>query len=185
MASNTTVVHQTLANLQAAYEGESNAHAKYTTFAVKADQEGYRDVASLFRAAARAEQIHAENHARVIRTMSAEPTCAIHAVVPSTTRDNLLMAIEGEEYERDVMYPGFIAEAIASNQKGALRTFRLALEVEAEHARLYRAALDNLRAGRPQVNYYVCVICGFTTADGNFARCLVCNNPRERFETVS
>lgn len=40
-------------------------------------------------------------------------------------------------------------------------------------------------AGRPQVSYYVCAICGFTTVDGNFARCLVCNNPRERFETVS
>jgi rubrerythrin len=184
MASSTTVVHRTLTNLQAAYEGESNARAKYTAFAVKADQEGFRDVASLFRAAARVEQIHAENHARVIRTMSAEPTCATHAVVLGTTRDNLLMAIEGEEYERDVMYPRFIAEAIASNQKGALRTFKWALEVEAGHARLYRAALDNLRGGRPQATYYVCVVCGFTTADGNFARCLVCDNPRERFETV-
>ena len=168
MASSTTVVHQTLTNLQAAYEGESNACAKYTAFAVKADQEGFRDIASLFRAAARAEQIHAENQARVIRTLGAEPTCTIHAVVPGTTRDNLLTAIEGEEYERDVMYPGFITEAIASNEKGAVRTFKWALEVEAEHAKLYRAALDNLGTGRPQVGDYVCVICGFTTADGTW-----------------
>ena len=56
----------TVQNLMAAFEGESNAHAKYTAFADKADSEGLLGAASLFRAAARAEQIHAANHARVI-----------------------------------------------------------------------------------------------------------------------
>ena len=41
----------TLDNLQAAYNGESNASAKYAAFAKKADEEGYGQVASLFRAA--------------------------------------------------------------------------------------------------------------------------------------
>ena len=43
----------TLENMQAAFNGESNAHAKYLAFAARADSEGYGEVASLFRAAAR------------------------------------------------------------------------------------------------------------------------------------
>src|ERR1035441_3646768 len=103
MASTATVSATTLANLQAAYEGESNACAKYTAFAVKAVEEGFMDVASLFRAAARAEQIHAENHARVIRKFGADPKCTIHEVTVGSTAENLAAAIAGEEYERDVM----------------------------------------------------------------------------------
>jgi hypothetical protein len=57
----------TLENMQAAYNGESNAHARYLAFAKPADQEGYGEVASLFRAAARAEEIHPGNHAVVIK----------------------------------------------------------------------------------------------------------------------
>lgn len=174
----------TLQNLQAAYEGESNARAKYLAFAAKADEEGHKDVASLFRAAARAEQIHAENHAKVIRSMGAEARCEIHPVEVKTTAENLKVAIAGEEYERDVMYPGFIAEARESKQNAAVRTFTWALDAEAEHAKLYRAALESLSAGKPAVTWYVCVICGYTTSDGEFARCAICNNPRERFETV-
>jgi rubrerythrin len=102
---------KTLENLQAAYNGESNAHAKYTLFAKKADAEGYCQVASLFRAAARAEQIHAQNHARVIRKLGAEPVATIEAHPVKSTRENLQTAIAGETYERDTMYPAFIQEA--------------------------------------------------------------------------
>ena len=185
MASTATVPATTLANLQTAYEGESNARAKYIAFAARAVEEGFIDVASLFRAAARAEQIHAGNHARVIRNFGADPKCTIHEITVGSTAENLAAAIAGEEYERDVMYPAFLAEAQSAKQPAAGRTFHWAMEAEREHARLYRAALDQLRAGKPQVTYYVCLVCGYTTADGHFARCQICNNPREKFETIS
>src|SRR5579863_7767949 len=60
-------------DLQAAFSGESNAHARYLSFAQKADAEGYHGAASLFRAAARAEEIHAGNHAEVIRSAGGIP----------------------------------------------------------------------------------------------------------------
>jgi rubrerythrin len=62
----------TVANLLAAYEGESNAHIKYVVFAAKADAEGWHGAASLFRAAARAEEIHATNHSRVLKQLGVE-----------------------------------------------------------------------------------------------------------------
>lgn len=179
------VTAETLANLQAAYNGESNARAKYTTFATKADEEGYFGVASLFRAAARAEEIHAENHARVIRQYGATPQTTIEPATVKTTADNLKAAIAGEEYERDVMYPNFLQQANKEGNSAARRTFDLALQAEAEHARLYHAALENLTNMHAKTDYFVCQVCGYTTADGDFARCTICNNPRERFDVVN
>lgn len=56
----------TVTNLLIAFEEKSNAHAQHEAFAVQADLEGLHGVASLFRATALAEQIHANNHAKVI-----------------------------------------------------------------------------------------------------------------------
>jgi rubrerythrin len=176
---------ETLANLQAAYNGESNARAKYLKFALKAYEEGYFGAGSLFRAAARAEEIHAENHARVIRQLGAMPEAKIELPEIQTTALNLKHAISGEEYERDVMYPGFIVEAKKSGATAAVRTFEYALAAEAEHARLYAETLKTLESHRAKTDYYVCVVCGFTTPDGDFARCQVCNNPKERFEVIN
>src|SRR3974377_925327 len=60
------VSSQTLDNLNTAFQGESNAAHRYEAFAKKADAEGYAQAARLFRAAARAESIHRENHKQAI-----------------------------------------------------------------------------------------------------------------------
>ena len=183
--ANVATASATLEHLQTAYDGESNARVRYRLFAVQADLDGYRDVASLFRAAARAEQVHAENHARVIRSMGAEPKKTIRPTQVENTAKNLETAIRGEEYERDVMYPEFVAEAKESRQNAAARSFSYALDVEAIHANLFRQALEQLQLGEGPVEYYVCLVCGFTTAEVEIERCGVCGNPRERFEIVS
>src|SRR5512142_2024615 len=121
---------KTLDNLQAAFNGESNARARYLAFAAKADQEGYAQAASLFRAAARAEEIHAANHAVVITNMGAVPKAVIEPSAVKSTRENLEAAIAGETYEREVMYPDFIAVAKEEKNSPALRTFTYALKVE-------------------------------------------------------
>ena len=52
----------TTENLRAAFAGESEANRRYLAFAKKAEEEGLKNVARLFRAAAEAETIHAHNH---------------------------------------------------------------------------------------------------------------------------
>jgi rubrerythrin len=153
----------TLENLQAAYSGESTANARYLVFAQKADEEGYGEVASLFRAAAKAEEIHANNHAAVIREMGGAPAAHIEPTLPKTTRENLKVAIEGETYERDIMYPEFIEVAKRQKASAALRSFTFALKVEAVHAVLYQDALDSLENLRGKKHtYFVCPDCGNT-----------------------
>lgn len=175
----------TIDNLQAAFNGESNAHNRYLAFAAKADEEGYTQVASLFRAAAAAEEIHAAGHARVIRKMGATPTAQIAAPVVKSTRENLLVAIAGEIHERDVMYPDFIRQAEAESNKAALMTFNGALVAEAEHARFYQDALDHLESWRGgKRSFYVCEICGFTLAAEPTDVCQVCHARKEKFKRI-
>jgi rubrerythrin len=176
----------TLRNLKAAFEGESNAHARYTAFAVKADSEGLHGAASLFRAAARAEQIHAESHARVLRQLGAEAAATIQPVRVKSTIENLNEARAGERYEIDSMYPEFIREAKGHNNTAAVRTFEWAIEAEKTHARLFSEAIAVLESGWliAARNYYVCAACGYTAETPESERCPTCNLQCEKFEVV-
>jgi rubrerythrin len=180
-------VHEpkTLLNLQAAYNGETNAHFRYLSFAKGADEEGFAPVASLFRAAARAEEIHAKNHAEVIRALGAEPKAEVETAVIRSTHENLQEAIKGEVYERDEMYPTFLHQARLEKNQQAARTFHLAQRAETEHAALFTEALKELvRLRGGAIIYYVCPVCGFTSAKADGQRCPVCSCPTDRFEQV-
>ncbi len=100
---------QTIKNLNAAYQGESNASNRYAKFAEKADAEGYSQVAKLFRAASTAEAIHRDTHkAAILELGGVVETFQLDPVKPGTTEENLKAAIKGESYERDTMYPGLL-----------------------------------------------------------------------------
>ena len=181
----------TEANLLAAHEGESNAHAKYVLLAIKADAEGWHGAASLFRAAARAEEIHASNHARVLRQLGSEAKCQIHPAEVKSTLENLKTALAGEQYEIDTMYPAFIAEAVATDIPVAKRSFTWAMEAEKTHAQLYAQAIklveneskDSWAASAR--DFYVCAACGYTTKTPEEQdRCPVCNLAFDKFEVI-
>jgi rubrerythrin len=176
---------KTLDNLMAAYNGESNARAKYLEFAKKADQEGFAGAASLFRAAATAEGTHAATHAEVIKKLGGTPKAEIALPPIKTTAENLKVALEGETYERDTMYPAFIAEAKASGNKDALRAFNFAVSAEAEHAKLYGDAGANLEAWRAARTFFVCPVCGKTVLAVGFEKCPVCFTPAEKFAKIA
>lgn len=175
----------TMSNLQTAFNGESNAHARYLAFAAKADAEGYSGAASLFRAAARAEEIHAVNHAAVIKTFGGVPVAKLEDPGVKSTRENLETALQGETYERDVMYPEFIRQAKSETSSEALQTLTFARAAEVEHARLYAEALQDLESMKSSHTFYVCPVCGFTTEDPNSEPCPTCATPKESFETVT
>ncbi len=177
----------TLENLQAAFNGESNANARYTAFAEKANQEGYGEVASLFRAAANAEAVHATNHAVVIKKLGGTPEAKIVTPVVNSTKENLEAAIKGESYERDTMYPEFLKQARAEGNRDAVQTFNYARTAESEHAKLYSQALNDLPKlkGSKSKDYYVCKVCGFTTAQMDFSKCPSCFTQKDKYEKVS
>jgi rubrerythrin len=161
-------------DLQAAFAGESQANRKYLAFAKKADAEGQPQVAKLFRAAAAAETVHAHNHLRALDGVG-------------STADNLKAAIAGENYEWVTMYPEFIQDAEAESAKRALASFKFAFEVEKLHEELYQKALNALEGEKPlpEVDYYVCPICGYTHEGPLEGICPICKTPANRFEKIN
>lgn len=157
-------------NLQAAFAGESQANRKYLAFAKRADEEGYPQIARLFRAAAEAETIHAHNHLGVMGGIG-------------STADNLKAAVEGESYEFSEMYPKFIQEAKAEDEDDARISFYGANEVEKIHHQLFTEALDHL-GNDADVDYYVCQVCGNTVAGRPPHICPICGQPEHNFKKV-
>jgi len=159
-------------DLMAAFSGESQANRKYLAFAKKADEDGFAQVARLFRAAAAAETVHAHNHFRAADEVK-------------STEENLKNAIAGEHYENSEMYPAFIKDAEAEGDKKALRSFNFANEVEKVHEQLYKEALATLGKPGETYDYYICPICGYTHARTAPDVCPVCGAMGSKFEKIS
>jgi len=161
-------------NLAEAFAGESQANRKYLAFAKKAEQDGFAQVAKLFRAAADAETIHAHAHFRVMGGVQG-------------TEANLEAAIEGEGFEFQQMYPKFVEEAEAEDNKPALNSFKNALAVEEIHHGLYSKALEAVKSGSdlPAKKIYVCEVCGNTVEGEAPDKCPICNAPKDKFKEIA
>ena len=158
-------------DLMAAFAGESQARNKYIAFGKKADDEGYEAAAKLFRAAAEAEKVHAQNHFKAAGEVK-------------STAENLQAAINGENYEVTNMYPPMLKNAEEEGNKKAAISFNYALEVEKIHEALYREALASLSKDAEVFDYYVCPICGYTHPRNAPEKCPVCGTPGSKFTQV-
>ena len=184
-AAQAAVSQQTLDNLNSAFQGESNAAHRYEAFAKKADTEGHAYVARLFRAAAKAEAIHRDTHKKAILELGGKiKDFKLDEVKSGTTAENLQAAIKGESYERDTMYPEFMAQAKADGAKPAIRTLLYAQKAEAEHAKLYQDALDNL-GKNADLPLYVCKVCGYTVTKLPDKNCPSCREPVSNYERIN
>lgn len=151
-------------NLKEAFAGESQASQKYLAFAKKAEKDGFKNIAALFRTAAEAERIHAEGHFGALDGIG-------------STAENLAQAISGETYEFTQMYPPMLKQAEVEGHK-ARRMFDYAVKAEAVHARLYQLALEAVKRGEDlsESKIYLCPICGdieFGTPPENCPICKV------------
>ncbi|MES2126909.1 MAG: rubrerythrin family protein [Pseudomonadota bacterium] len=155
-----TSASPTIANLEAAFAGESMAHIKYRYFARLARAAGAIDVAEAFEATADQEVAHAFGHLDLL-----------YPKAGMTPARALEIAIEGETYEYTEMYPSFRhlaieegntafaaeceeqiaesrehAEAFRRTLETAAKRFAALAKVEERHANHYRAALEKLQA---------------------------------------
>lgn len=163
---------KSIEDLKAAFAGESQANRKYLAFAEKAEKEGYPQIARLFRAAAAAETVHAHAHLRAMDGVG-------------TTAENLKAAIAGESYEFVSMYPEFIKDAEAEDNKRALTSFKHAMAVEKEHEQLYQEAYEKMGQPGDEYDYYICPVCGHTHPRSAPDKCPVCGVPGSAFLRVS
>ena len=159
-------------NLKEAFAGESQANQKYRAFAKRAEQDGFPNVARLFRTTAEAERIHAEGHLRSLDGVG-------------STKDNLQAARDGETYEYTTMYPPMLELAKAENHR-ARSMFGYAVKAEAVHAELYRRALEAVAQGKDlaETAFYLCPVCGYIEFGEPPANCPICGTKADRFVQV-
>lgn len=175
----------TLDNLQASFNGESNAKARYEAFASKAREEGYLSVAALFTAAAKSESIHMMKAKDSIEKMGATAQAVMQTPVVMSTKENLETALKGESGEADSMYPAFIKQAEKDKNTPALYAFKGAQAAEVEHAKMFKMALGDLEGWKAEgKEFLVCIVCGYTTMDSKIQVCPVCSSPRSKFDLV-
>lgn len=175
----------TLNNLLAAYDGESNAQARYLAFAKKADEEGYTKVASLFRAAARSEEAHLSEFARVVKKMGGAPKAEVKTPEVKSTKENLEAAIKAETYESETWYPECIALAHSEGNKEAKKAFNYSKAAETDHVGLFTdalAKLEEMKGGTLTV--YVCTLCGSAVLELPEEKCPTCFEPLSKFTKV-
>lgn len=158
-------------NLMKAFGGESQANRMYLAFAMQAENEGYENIARVFRAIAEGETIHALKHFEVAGKIG-------------STVENLEEAAKGEEYEYTDMYPEFIEKAKEEDQGKAVKSFERANEAEKVHGKTYTELKKIVEEGKDLEDKEIklCPVCGWVGIDDIPERCPICSTPSNRFE---
>lgn len=171
-------------NMINAFGGESQAHMRYTFFAEQARKEKLPNIARLFEAISFAETIHAWDHYRVLKHLNGGFVAnSMAAFGPGDTMKNLGLAIDGETFEVEEMYPTYIETAEFQKEKAAKRSFEWSYKTEKEHLRLYKKAQEALKKGNDVAlkAVQVCSVCGYTLEGDAPDTCPVCDAVKEKF----
>ncbi len=173
-------------DLKVAYIREATTQEKYSKFAIKAKEENFPKIATMFNAIAKAEGIHATNHQKVMEKLKGTyPASPVGTFDVKSTLENLQNGLETENFEIETMYPLFIKEAKAENMTDAVDAFTWAFEVEIQHQGYYNLAITAFGTGSEENlpgSWYVCPGCGGTYAKEDLKNtCYFDPTPKEQF----
>lgn len=122
-------------NLQSAFAGESMANRKYLYFAKVARKLGNEEIAKLFEETAHQETGHAFAHLELL-----------YPPQEQTVESLLALAIEGELYETNKMYPEFERIALEEGRADAVEEFQDQANESREHAEIFEKAAKRFKA---------------------------------------
>lgn len=161
-------------NLLAAFAGESEARNKYSFFASVAKKEGYNQIAAIFEETAANEKEHAKMWFKLLKGIG-------------DTKQNLVSAASGENFEWTDMYPTFAKEAKEEGFDNIAAMFERVAEVEKEHEERYKKLLANVEGNkvfiREDVVMWQCTNCGAIVIGKEAPQvCPVCSHPKAYFQ---
>ena len=161
-------------NLKDAFAGESQARNKYTYFAGVAKQEGYEQLAEIFLKTAANEMEHAKMWFKALGELG-------------DTKQNLLHAAEGENYEWTDMYDRFAKDAEEEGFLELAAKFRAVAKIEKAHEERYRALLKNVEMQqvfeKGEETMCECRVCGHLVMGKKSPEaCPVCGVAKSFFE---
>ena len=115
---------RTADNVHKAYVEEAKAHVRVLKFAERAENDGFPQIAYMFRAIALSERVHAGRHYGLIEGGVGD------------TDENLGRAFHSEKGVAEVAYRSMLTEAHEDGEKVATLIFSQARDVEESHAGL-------------------------------------------------
>ncbi len=163
-------------NLIKAFAGESGARNKYTYFASKAKKEGYEQIAAIFEETANNEKEHAKMWFKLLNGGEIK-----------STKENLKVAAEGENFEWTDMYKEFAKTAKEEGFNDIAFLFEEVAKIEKHHEERYLKLLgninDNLVFSKNEEVVWICRNCGHVYVGKDAPKvCPVCNHPQSYFE---
>ena len=172
----------TLENLQTAYAKSIKHQMMYTQFVAEAEKEKLPNIARLYKAVARSEEIHAANHARLMKENGVEAQMPTpEKVAVGTTLQTLKMSVSSEDIEIGSMYSNLIKTAVQEKFQAASDQFKLISDSDTRQQELLKDAYD--RATKiAKVPYYVCPKCGYIVDNETADECPLCKSPKKTFE---
>lgn len=133
MKDKTFTESETYKNLQAAFEGETQASTRYAIFSEKAREDGYEQIGDIFEETSGNEREHAVIWMKLLNGGEIPPTL-----------QNLKEAYSGENYEWTNMYIGFAEKAYEEGFPEIARLFEGVAGVERHHDARYRKLAQNI-----------------------------------------
>ena len=175
-------------NLLAAFAGECQARGRYTLFAKKAREEGYKQIAKIFLTTAEQEMAHAELFFNKLEGGVVEINAGYPAGVVGDTITNLREAAAGEHEEWSDLYQNFASVAQEEGFPDVANLFKMVSKVEVEHEERYMRCLERLTAEQefssenPDQKWQ-CMHCGYVHTGKNAPKkCPVCGHEQGSFE---
>ncbi len=189
---------KTIKNLTEAFIGESMARNRYDMYASLAKKEGYVQIHNVFKETAEQEHQHAKWILRMINQIKEEKgdpsldEISVEVEAPTilgTTKENLISAIEGENYEHEEMYPEFAETAKKEGYPKIAARLKAIAEAEVHHEERYRKILDEVKNDtvfkKDEEVVWYCLECGRKHVGKTPPEiCPSCDHPRGYYQIM-
>ncbi len=165
---------KTIKNLYTAFTGEVTAHAKYLLFEEKAQEEGFEQIAEIFKYSAENELEHAKLWFKALGFLK-------------ETKNNLEDAKSAEHFEASEMYLEFAQTAEEEGFIQLARLFRGVAKIEANHEKRFEKLLENIENNevfeKDNEVMWECRECGHIHVGKEAPKmCPICNSEQAFFQ---
>jgi rubrerythrin len=177
---------QTAKNVLISYAFESQATTRYIFFANQAKQDGFIQIADIFKETADQECEHALRFFKFFNGGKLEVTASFLTGVVKKTLENLEAAADLEHYVHSDLYAGFAKTARAEGFNRPADLWDAISVAEVQHEKTFRALAHNVENGktfsRRSDRVWRCMNCGYIHEGPQApAKCPACVRPANYF----
>lgn len=156
-----------------AFASESQDNKKFTAFAKKAEEEGFHNIAQIFRAIALSRMVESYAHLGVMD-------------VVKTTQENLNSLVATVEEENNKTYKKYLEDAKKEGNTNVMRAFQSVVEANTAYLGMLKKAQEAMKASKDaeQKKCSVCDTCGYVVIGDLIDPCSVCGAAVEQFSAI-